>query len=411
MKAVRFHPTIPRYTAGIILSRLSKSVLWSGISCTTYDDIPEPELPTQEWVVVRTRYGGICGSDISAVKLSGSPYFTPYMSFPHTLGHENIGTIARLGKDVRDFNEGDRVVVEPHLWCRPRGFKDLCRYCQRGQVNLCERVTQGILSPGLLTGFCRDTGGSWSPYFLAHQSQLYKVPEEISDENGLMVEPFSVGLHAAICSQAEKYQNILVIGVGAIGLCTIASLILLFPGKKLHVIARYPFQKQAALKLGADRVITSSNDMDIYEEIASITGARILKPILGKQTLLGGYDQVYDCVGSSHSIDNALRLVRSGGQVVLVGVPGVAKNVDWSAIFGQELELKAAYLYNHVEPYAGEKRHAFDLVFDFMQAGKVDVGWMVTHKFKLEQYRQALELQLHRGSNQVIRTVFEFPPP
>lgn len=408
MKAVRFHPTIPRYAAGLSLGKLSNSILWSGLSCTSYDEVPDLELPGDEWVIIKTRYGGICGSDMSAIHLSGSPYFTPFMSFPYTFGHENVGRIARLGRNVAGFEGGDRIVVEPTLWCRPRGFPDLCRFCQRGEINRCERITQGDISAGMMTGFCRDTSGSWSEYFLAHQSQLYMLPDEIDDENGLMIEPFAVGLHAVINNLPEEKQLILVVGAGTIGLCTTASLRLLNPNCEIHVLARHQFQAEAALKLGADRVISASKDHDVYEQISDITGAQLLTPILGKRVLHGGYDQVYECVGSDNSLDDSIRLTRSGGEVILVGVPGISKHVDWSGIFGQELTLKAAYIYNHAEDYSGKKWSAFDLVIKFMLEGKVDIGWMVTHKYKLDQYPQALKLQSHRSEHQVIRTVFEF---
>jgi len=408
LKAIRFHPTIPRYAAGLTLGKLSQSILWSGISCTSYDEVPDLELPGEEWVIIKTRFGGICGSDMSAIHLSGSPYFTPFMSFPHTFGHENVGIIARCGRSVTGFKEGDRVVVEPTLWCRPRGFSDLCRFCQCGEINRCERITQGDISPGMMTGFCRDTGGSWSEFFLAHRSQLYQLPGEIDEENGLMVEPFAVGLHAAINNLPEEHQLILVVGAGTIGLCTTAALRLLNPNSEIHVIARHPFQADAARKLGADRVISASKDRDLYKQVSEITGALLLTPILGKRVLHGGYDQVFECVGNDTSLDDAIRLTRSGGEIILVGVPGISKHVDWSGIFGQELSLKAAYIYNHAENYAGKKWRAFDLVLKFMLEGKIDTSWMVTHKFKLDQYRQALKLQSQRGEHQVIRTAFEF---
>ena len=97
MKAIRYNLTIPRYAAGLALSKLSTRFLWSGLSCTTFDDVPEPSLPGDDWVVIKTRYGGICGSDMSAIRLHSSPYFSPLTSFPYTFGHENIGRIAVAG--------------------------------------------------------------------------------------------------------------------------------------------------------------------------------------------------------------------------------------------------------------------------------------------------------------------------
>ena len=108
------------------------------------------------------------------------------------------------------------------------------------------------------------------------------------------------------------------------------------------------------------------------------------------------------------SLDDSLRFTRNGGKVVLVGVPGISKDVDWSAIFASELELKAAYIYNHAENYGDRTWRTFDLALDLMSKGEPDLSWMVTHKFALDDYRQALQFQMHRAENHSIRSVFSF---
>lgn len=408
MKAIRFNPTIPRYLAGKFFGKIFPSFYWSGFSCTTFEIVPEPELFGEEWVVIKTRYGGICGSDMSAIRLHASPYMTPLTSFPSTFGHENIGVICHAGSAVDRFQEGERVVVEPALWCKPRGFDDLCPYCQRGEINRCERVTQGDLSPSLSIGFSKDTGGSWSRYFLAHQSQLYRLPDSVDDENGLMVEPFATGLHAVLNNLPSEGDSILIVGSGTIALCTLVAMRAFGLKNQIHFLARYPFQAEAAIRLGADEVVVTSGGIDYYAEISRLSGAQILKPIIGKRLLLGGYDQVYECVGSDIALDDALRFTQNGGLVVLVGVPGIANGVDWSAIFIHELQLKSSYIYNHAEDFNGRQRSTFDIAIDWMESGRVDLGWMITHKFKIDEYRKALELQSKRAENHAFKTVFEF---
>jgi len=115
----------------------------------------------------------------------------------------------------------------------------------------------------------------------------------------------------------------------------------------------------------------------------------------------------YECVGNDDSIDDSLRLTRSRGRVVIVGVPGVPKTVDWTPIFAKELDVVGAYNSNHAEPFRGEKRGAFDIALELMQNG-LDLGWLVTHKFKLEQYAQAFSLLEKRGASKAIKAVFEF---
>lgn len=407
MKAIQFNGTIPRYAVGLAGQKLSDAVLWNGMSCTALVDAPAPALPGAEWVRIKTRYGGICGSDLGTIHLHTSPYLSPFSSFPFTFGHENVGTISEVGEQAGEWRVGDRVVVEPPLWCRPRGFSELCRFCARGEINLCERMTSGALPPGVSLGFCRATGGSWSDSYVAHTAQLYRVPDTVSDENALLVEPFAVGLHAAAQFPPRETETALVMGAGVIGLLTLAALRARGTPAALWVVARYPFQQEAARKLGADVILDGKGDY--FAEIAERTGGKALKPILGKRILNGGgVDIIYECVGSDDSIDNALRLTRNRGRVVLVGVPGIAKHVDWTSIFFKELEIAGSYIYNHVEPFRGQRRPAFAIALDLMERGELDVGWLVTHKFKLEQYAEALALLAKRGTSQAIKAVFEF---
>src|SRR5581483_5303717 len=305
MKAIQFNATIPRYVVGLAGQKFSPSILWNGMSCTALVDTPEPQLPNDEWVKIKTRYGGICGTDTGTIYLHTSPYLEPLGSFPFTFGHENVGHIAQVGTRAGDWNISERVLVEPLLWCKPRGFQDLCRFCARGEINLCERLNQGTVSVGVMTGFCRDTGGSWSEYYLAHSSQLYRVPDNVSDENALLVEPFSVGLHAALQFPPHDDDTVLIMGAGIIGLLTLAALRATGSNATIWVVARYPFQADAARKLGATDIISSKSDF--YAEIAKRTGGEILKPVIGKRMMNGGgVDVTYECVGSDDTLDDAM---------------------------------------------------------------------------------------------------------
>jgi threonine dehydrogenase-like Zn-dependent dehydrogenase len=267
-------------------------------------------------------------------------------------------------------------------------------------------MNAGALAPGLIVGGCRDTGGSWSEYYVAHSSQLYRVPENVSDENAVLVEPFAVGLHAALQFPPRDTDTVLIQGAGIIGLLTLAALRATGCKAPIWVVARYPFQANAARKLGATDIINGKGDY--YAEIAARTGGELLKPILGKRVLNGGgVDVTYECVGSDDSLDDVLRLTRKRGRVVLVGVPGIAKDVDWTALFNKELDVLASYCYNRVEPYQGTVRSAFDIALELMARG-LDLSWLVTHKFKLDEYSKAFDLLGKRGASQAIKAVFEF---
>jgi threonine dehydrogenase-like Zn-dependent dehydrogenase len=408
MKAIQFNFTIPRYILGFVLGRLSPSFYWSGLSCTEYKDIPKPGLPGEDWVMIKTRMGGICGTDTAGIECKGSVYLNKYFTYPFVLGHENIGVIDEIGKGVSGWQVGDRVVVEPALWCKPRGFDDFCFHCAKGEINRCERITLGNISPGIFTGLCQDTGGSWSKYFVAHESQLYLVPDAISSENALMIEPFACAIHAVLQNFPYDDDKVLIIGAGSVGLCTLAALRSLGSKAEIIVLSRYRFQTEAAQRLGADRVIQGGRTKDYYDEVAKLSGAIVQKPLIVKQLLIGGVDITFECVGSKGTLVDAFRLTRNGGRVILMGTPGIILNLDWTPIVIQNLDVKAEILYHHAENYEGRTWKAFDLAIELMSSGKVDLSWMVTHKFPLDEYKKAFELTKVRGKNGAIKIAFEF---
>jgi threonine dehydrogenase-like Zn-dependent dehydrogenase len=407
MKAIRFNVTIPRYAFGKVAEKLYPPLLWSGLSCLYTEDVPEPDLPGEEWVKIKTRYGGVCGTDMSTVYLHTSTYYEPFSSSPFTLGHENVGVITEVGPGVEGWQVGERVIADPTLWCAPRGFakEEWCEYCQKGETNRCAHVAEGALAPGLAIGACKDTGGSWSQYFTAHQSLLYRIPENVSDENAMLVEPFACGLHAALQNFPADDETVLIFGAGTIGLMLLAALRAL--GSKAHILvsARYPFQAEAAHKLGADEVLRGG---DIYQHIAERTDGKLFKPIIGKRVLVGGVDRVYECVGKDKVLDDAIRLTKAGGNVVVVGVPGMAKGIDWAAIFDNELTITASYIYNHADHWQGETLSTYDIALELMSNGQVDIGWMVNRRYALGQYKQALREIGDKKNHEIIKAVFEF---
>ncbi len=404
MQAIQFNAAIPRYALGLALRQLYPPILWSGLSCVQYREVAEPRLPNDEWVKIKTRYGGICGSDDRLLHLLNSPSASVNASFPFTIGHENCGTVAELGAKVGAFAIGERVVAEPGLWCKPRGFKDLCPACARGDIQICERVTGGAVSPGLIIGACRDTGGSWSPYFVAHQSQLVRVPDAVSDENALMVEPFATSLHAVLANLPREDDTVLVIGAGVIGLTIVAALRAIESRARIFVLARHPFQQDLARQLGADVVIPSSGDY--ADEYARAIGAKSLKPIFGKRVLVGGADVTFECVGNGDTIDDALRFTRSGGRVVLTGAASFPKGIDYTPVWMRELQIHGTYGYGHDE-YRGERHRTFDVAFRLMTQGRVDLAPLVTHKFALRDYQRAFHVLTHRRRERAVKIVFD----
>ncbi|MBA4534518.1 alcohol dehydrogenase catalytic domain-containing protein [Brevibacillus halotolerans] len=406
MKAIRFQATIPRYLSTKTLGRFFPSVFYGPMSCITYDDVKEPSLPNQEWVKVRVKFCGICGSDLNLIFLHDSPATSPFASFPFTIGHEIVGVIEELGREVKNLSVGERVVIDPILSCEARGFHEPCPACHRGDFSLCERMTIGDVSPGLLIGACRDTGGGWSPRLVAHQSQILKVPQDVSDLNAVMTDPFATALHGVMRDQPRDNETVLVIGAGVIGICVVAAIRSLGSKARVIVLVKHPFQAEMARRYGADEVVLLSSQSDYNQQLADLLGARVLKPIFGSPVIQGGADIVYECVGKDQSINDSLRFAKSKGKVNLLGVASIPHKVDWTPIWLNELDIKGSFACG-TEEYQGERLRTYALALNLMRSGKVDLASLVTHRFPLDQYREAIETAAGKGRTGAIKVIFE----
>jgi len=406
LKALVFDPTIPRFAVTKALSILRRNASWGRLSPLKLVDIPEPPLPRGDWVRMQVRLGGICGSDLHTIHLDSSPALSALTSFPFVLGHENVGTIAEAGAGIHDLRPGQRVTVEPALPCQARGIAPPCVHCAAGDYHLCLRYTDGHLSPGLMIGACRDTGGSWGSSFVAHRSQVFPLRDEITDANALLAEPMACALHPLLRHPPAPEATVLVIGGGSIGQCAIASLRAASVGARVIALVKHPFQGEMAKRLGANEVVHLGRGDSHLDEIARLTGATLRKPLLGKRVMIGGVDTTMECVGAGRSIDDALRLTRPGGRVILLGLASIPRGVDWTPIWLKELQVTGSYIYG-VENWQGRRVRTMDLALEWMGQGKVDLSPLVTHRFRLDDYPKALETAMDKADSHAFKVVFE----
>jgi threonine dehydrogenase-like Zn-dependent dehydrogenase len=287
-----------------------------------------------------------------------------------------------------------------------RGISPVCPSCARGDVALCLNVTEGRISAGIQTGFCHDTGGTWADSFVAHVSQLYTVPDNVSDESAVLVEPFACALHGAIRANIQPEETVFIIGCGSIGLLSIAALRALGFGGLIVAAARHPHQGDHARRLGATAVIGAPRGTKRrYKEWAEITGARVRKAELGKPAVLGGADAVFDCVGSSTSIDDAIRFSRPGGRVVLVGMPGVPKGVDWTPMWYQETRVIPTYAYG-TETLGNRRMATFALALKMLEDGWDErLKPLADPPVALAEWPRAFDNATHVRENKTVKSV------
>jgi len=394
MKALRFRRNLPRYAAARLAGSLTPG-RGATVGPLELVDLDPPVEPGPDWVRVRPRLSGICGSDLATVDGRSARYFEPLVSFPFVPGHEVVG----------DLDDDQRVVLEPVLGCASRNITPACAACTDGRLGNCEHTTFGDLSPGIQTGSCHDTGGGWATAFHAHPSQLHPVPDGLSDEAAVMVEPTACGVHAAFTARVPDDGVVAVLGAGTLGLVTIAALRAHTTPRTIVATARYPDQRHLADELGADLVIAPD---EVRRAVRRAAGTRAIGgngqgPEGDVDRLTGGADTVIDCVGSSSSLTDALAIARPGGRIVLLGMPAVVE-LELTPLWHRELELVGSYTYGTEALPDGSTARTFDLAFDLVT--RADLGRLVTATYPLARYREALQHAASAGSRGAVKVVF-----
>jgi L-iditol 2-dehydrogenase len=405
VKAIRFAAPIPTYLATLAAGKISRSLYTGALACTRYTTIEQPKLPSERWVRIRTRLGGICGSDLNVVALGASPSTSPFSSFPFVLGHENVGEVVAVGDGVTKTKMGARVTANPLLCCEPRGIAPSCAPCESGHHSRCAHFTDGSIAPGMLIGTTRGLGGSWGEEFVAHEDQLVPIPAGMSDESAVLIEPFACSVHAVRANLPEAGERVLVIGAGSIGLLTIAAIRALAPTARITSLARYDIQRAHAARLGAAVIIPARGDYT--KALADAAGTRLLKPIIGKDVGVGGFDRTFVCIGGARGMDDAMRVTRAGGTIVLLGNSSTMNGLDWTPLWLKELTVRGSLCYGS-PVHASAERGAFAEAASLLASGAAPLAPLLTHTFPLGDYRKALATASNKRGGESIKVAFKY---
>ena len=319
-----------------------KAAVWHGKLDVRLEEIPEPQEPRGEDVVVEVCYTGICGTDLHEY-LAG-PIFIPPTLKRVVLGHEFSARVAAVGEDVRKAKVGDRVVVIPHRVCRS------CHFCRRGMFQHCRNLE--------LVGITRH--GAFARYTVARQDQLVPLPSNISDEIGALVEPLAVTLRAMQLPGVRVGDDAVVIGAGPIGLCAVvtaraAGL------RNVFVVEKLPGRAELARKLGATAVIDPQSK-DPVDAIRDLTGGR-------------GVDVALECVGIVPTMNLAIELARPGGLAIIIGVAEKGGDLNLHRAVAGEKEVRGCIGY-----FDGE----WQTVIDLIATGRLDPTLLITQRISVE---------------------------
>jgi len=409
MRAITWHIFPLKYVLCKALGRVWKGVFWSPLSSLRMRDLPENELPGDGWVRMRARLAGICGTDLGLVTLGTPPdYFGKGLIIePVVLGHENVSNVLERTPGAEDVATDVRYNVDPVVACAARGL-DPCPSCRAGQFCTCWNVAErGERTLGFWIGGSKTIGGTWADSFVAHKSQLIPVPEGLSDEQAVIVDPISSCIHTVLRRPpGDADQDVLVIGCGLLGLGVIEFLRVYGFKGRIVATARHAFQKSLALHLGADEVWSGRelSEKDVIRRTADLFDLPLVRGFWGKPALLGGFDLVYDCIGSFPSIDNAFRITRPQGTVV---IPGMAhpRRTDWDPFVHKQLTVMGSHG-RGIEEWRGKKMHTYKFVHELMAEGHFPAEKYLTHLFNLDDYKTAFDTMTHKGRHAAVHGAF-----
>jgi len=374
--------------------------------------VDDPSLKGPDWVIVESRLTGICGSDSKQVFGDfGNSFESPMMSmtsFPQILGHEYVGNVALLGPEASGLERGQRVVLNPWLSCGPRGIDPPCGFCQAGNLSLCANFRRGRLTAGIHSGTSSDGTGGYAELVPAHDSMLFPVPDDMPDEVAVLADPFAVSLHSVTRNPPLEGSKVLVYGAGALGSTHLAILRALYPDVEVGVVARFSAQIEFAHKLGATVVFTDPFDrLQLIEDVSEWSGGEVIPTPRGlPMAFPGGIDVVYDTIGKAETLEVGCRVVRSRGTLVQAGVHG-PERWESTPLYFKEIRLVGSNAFGF-EEVEGVRKHGIQHYLDLAASGRIDLSGILTHKFRLDEWRDAFGVLADQGQSGAIKVAFDF---
>jgi len=305
---------------------------------------------------------GICGTDLEKVH---GDHITPPV-----LGHEVAGEVEEIGRDIRDFKKGDRVVVHHHISCRS------CYYCKIGLDTLCESFPKSNLDPCGFAEYFRV------PVALVEGGTVYRLPDSVSFEDGSQVEPTACCIRALRKLGVGPGNSVVVFGVGPVGL-THVQLLNLFGAAPIFAVDIIKRRRELALKVGARAAFDPTTD-EVPNAISLLTEGR-------------GADFAVVATGNPKAIEQAIGSVRKGGSVILFGAParGAMMSLDVSRLFLNEIRFLSSYSTSETE---------MQIALELIGSKRVSASKLVTHRLPLGKIAEAFRLSEDGEAIKVIVT-------
>ena len=310
----------------------------------------ERPAPGPDEVVIKIARVGVCGSDIHGFRFG--PYIPPRPGQGVGLGHEPSGVVAEVGRGVADLKAGDRVCIEPGRPCYT------CEFCLSGHYNTCPDVDFMATAPSYR--------GALTEYLVHPANLVFRLPDELSLDEGALVEPASVATHAVEMAGPLLGRTVVVLGSGAVGL--MVSMVARMAGARCVVAVDLQQRRlDKALRLGADAAI-NAREADVAGRIRQIVGRY-------------GADVVFETAGAVATVELGLAVVKRRGRILVVGtVPGEAP-VSFLKI-NREVTIQTVFRYCNSYP----------TTIALMRSGALDVSSLVDRHFDYADVQKAFEV-------------------
>lgn len=334
-----------------------KALVLTGTKQLEVQDYPKPEVKPDE-VLIHTAWAGICGTDKALYGgLPGSADAVP----PIVLGHENSGVVTAVGSEVENFKVGDRVSIDPNIYCHK------CYYCRTSRPELCEHLDA--------VGVTRD--GGFEEFFTAPEEVVYHVPDNVSLE-AAVIEPISCAAHGVDLLEIHPYQNALVIGDG-------------FEGQLIAQILKAKGVREVTLAGTVDEKLENNRKHFGFKTINNLKNPEAIKP--------DSYDIVVEAVGLPQTQEQAVEAARRGGQVLMFGVgnPDSEFKVNTYKVFQKQLTIQGSF----INPYTFEESIAL------LQSGKVDPLPLISNVLDMENVEDFVSGKLGGVSKAIVKVAGE----
>lgn len=309
------------------------------------EERPMPVIQSPDEVLIKVKAGGICGSDVHIYHGTSS-----VATYPRVIGHEIVGEILEKGNQVKNFSIGDRVILDPVISC------GTCYQCRIGRRNVCGRLKVRSV----------HVDGGYQEYIVLPEESIYHIPDNLSWEEAVMIEPFTIA--EQVCSRAglSKDDVVFIMGAGPVGLSILKRVKL--SGAACFISDIVETRLDFAKQYGADITINAKN-VDVREEIMKLTEGN-------------GATVVIDAVCSVKSFEQTLTYVCSAGRVITLGFNKEPSAISQLSITAREIDVRGSRLHNN----------QFPSVIEYFRSGKLAVNDMITHRYHFTEIHDALRL-------------------